>query len=304
MYNIFMSSVLSLHYSKIRRVLILVLILNWTVAAAKIIYGLITHCASMTADGFHSLADGTSNIIGLVGIMFCAQPIDTDHPYGHKKYETLFALGIAALLAFVSINLLKQGIHGLFHPQAPSVDLVSFIIMIITMGVNVVVMTYEIKQGKKLQSDILVADAMHTRADLLTSASVIVSLFAIKLGFPIMDPIVTILIAGFIAYGAFEIIKTESAILCDAIAIKDPKQIEGIVLKINGVKGCHKIRTRGRLDDIHIDLHIQLDPSTRMNEAHDISYEIEDAIKKEIPSVSDVLVHLEPMEKRKDKKSS
>ncbi|MFA6378340.1 MAG: cation diffusion facilitator family transporter [Candidatus Omnitrophota bacterium] len=298
-----MSSVLSLHYNKIRRVLVIVLALNWAVAAAKIIYGLITHCASMTADGFHSLADGTSNIIGLVGIMFCAQPIDKDHPYGHKKYETLFALGIAALLAFVSVNLFKQGIHGLFHPETPSVDLISFIVMIITMGVNVLVMTYEIKQGNKLQSDILTVDAMHTRADLLTSASVIVSLIAIKLGFPVVDPIVTVLIAGFIAYGAFEIIKTESAILCDATAIRDPKQIEKIVLKVDGVKGCHKIRSRGRLDDIHIDLHIQLDPATRMDKAHDISYDIEDAIRKDIPSVSDVLVHLEPMEKRKRNKS-
>jgi cation diffusion facilitator family transporter len=215
----------------------------------------------------------------------------------------LFALGIAALLAFVSFNLAKQGIHGLFHPNIPSVDFISFIIMIVTMGVNLFVMKYEMRQGQRLQSDILAADAMHTRADLLTSASVIISLIAIKLGFPILDPIVTILIAAFIAYGAFEIIRTESAILCDAVAIQDPKQIEKIVLRVDGVKGCHKIRTRGRLDDIHIDLHIQLDPSTRMDKAHDISYEIEDAIKKEIPSVSDVLVHLEPMEKRRRDKS-
>jgi len=298
-----MSSVLSLHYNKIRRVLIIALLLNWAVALAKIVYGLITQCSSMTADGFHSLADGTSNIIGLVGIMLCAQPIDDDHPYGHKKYETLFALGIAALLAFVSFNLAKQGIHGLFHPETPSVDLLSFTIMIATMGVNFYVMSYEANKGKKLQSDILIVDAMHTRADLLTSVSVIVSLIAIKLGFPIVDPAVTILIAGFIAYGAFEIIKTESAILCDAVAIHDPKQIEGIVLKVDGVKGCHKIRTRGRLDDIHIDLHIQLDPATRMDKAHEISYDIEDAIKKDIPSVSDVLVHLEPTEKRKRAKS-
>ena len=184
-----------------------------------------------------------------------------------------------------------------------SIVTMNMIIMIITMGVNLTVMKYELRQGKKLQSDILVVDAMHTRADLLTSASVIISLIGIKLGFPMIDPIVTVLIAGFIAYGAFEIIKTESAILCDAIAIRDPKQIEGIVLKVDGVKSCHKIRTRGRLDDIHIDLHIQLDPATRMDHAHDISYAIEDAIKTEIPSVSDVLVHLEPTEKRKRNKA-
>ncbi|MCX5680816.1 MAG: cation diffusion facilitator family transporter, partial [Candidatus Omnitrophica bacterium] len=180
----------------------------------------------------------------------------------------------------------------------PSVDIVSFVIMIVTMAVNFTVIRYEVKHGQKLRSDILLADAMHTKADVLTSASVIVSLIAIKFGFPIVDPLVTLLIAGFIAYSGFEIAKTESAILCDATAIRDPKQIENIVLAIDGVRSCHKIRSRGRLDDIHIDLHIQLAPSMRLDRSHAISYAVEEAIKKEIPSVSDVLVHLEPLEEK------
>jgi len=297
-----MSTLTSTHYKKIQHVLILVLALNWAVAAAKIIYGLFTHCASMTADGFHSLADGASNIIGLVGIIFCAQPVDEDHPYGHKKYETLFALGIAALLGITAFSLAKEGIGRLFTATTPEVDTISFVIMLCTIFVNIGVIKYESSKGKALRSDILVADSMHTRADLLTSASVIVSLIAIKSGYPVVDPIATLLIAGFIGYSGFEIIKAESGILCDAIAIQDRKQIEDIVLNVKGVRGCHKIRSRGRPDDIHLDLHIQLDPATRMDKAHDISYEIEDAIREKIPSVSDVLVHLEPLEKRKRSK--
>lgn len=297
-----MGKILSSHYLKIRNVLILVLLLNWAVAAAKIIYGLLTRCASMTADGFHSLADGASNIIGLVGITFCAQPIDEDHPYGHKKYETLFALGIAALLAWTAFSLAKEGVARLFSPSTPTVDAVSFGVMLMTITINIFVIKYESSQGKKLKSDILIADSLHTRADLLTSASVIVSLTAIKFGYPMIDPIVTLFIAGFIGYSGFEIVKAESGILCDAIALQDRKQIEDIVLSVEGVKGCHKIRSRGRPDDIHLDLHIQLDPATRMDKAHEISYKIEDAIQKELPSVSDVLVHLEPLEKRKRSK--
>ncbi len=289
-----MSKILQNHYMQIRNVLLAVLVLNWAVAAAKIIYGFLTRCASMTADGFHSLADGTSNIIGLAGIMFCAQPIDSDHPYGHKKYETLFALGIAALLWLVAFNLAKEGIGRLIHPVTPSVDLISFFVMVATMAVNIFVIRYEMNKGKKLGSDILLADSMHTRADLLTSASVIVSLFAIRLGYPVVDPIVTLMIAGFIAYSGFEIAKTESAILCDATAIEDTKKIEEIVLRIDGVRGCHKIRSRGRADDIHIDLHIQLDPSMRLDKSHEICHTIQHAIKTAIPSVSDVLIHVEP----------
>jgi len=288
-----------LRYQRIRHVLLLILALNWAVAAAKIIYGLTTRCASMTADGFHSLADGASNLIGLVGIIFCAQPIDEDHPYGHKKYETLFALGIAAFLGITAFNLAKEGILRLFSHSLPSIDSTSFVLMAVTILINIGVVRYETFWGKKLQSDILIADSLHTRADLLTSASVVISLVAVKLGYPIADPLASLLIAGFIGYSGWKIIKAESGILCDAIAIHDRKQIENIVLNIEGVKGCHKIRSRGRPDDIHLDLHIQLDPATRMDKAHQISYEIENAIKKEIPCVADVLVHLEPLERKR-----
>lgn len=285
------------HYQRIRRILILVLVLNWTVALAKILYGLISRCTSMTADGFHSLSDGTSNIIGLIGIHFACQPKDLDHPYGHKKYETLFSLAIAALLFVVSFNLAKEGIKRLYHPVIPQIDVVSFIIMICTLGTNLWVMNYEYKEGKRLQSDILVSDSMHTKADIFTSLSVIIALVLIKLGYPIFDPIVTFLIVLFIAYTASGIVKESSAVLCDTAVILDSKKIVDIVLGIKGVKTCHKIRTRGRPDDIQVDLHVQVSADMHIDNAHKISCAIEEAIKKSIPEVSDVVVHMEPKEK-------
>ncbi|MCX5706786.1 MAG: cation diffusion facilitator family transporter [Candidatus Omnitrophica bacterium] len=284
------------HYAKIRRVLIIVLALNWLVALAKILYGLFSRCTSMTADGFHSLADGASNIIGLVGIHFACQPQDQDHPYGHKKYETLFSLAIAAMLFIVAFNLANQGVNRLAHPATPQIDTISFIVMISTMLINLWVMYYERKKGKTLRSDILVSDALHTTADIFTSASVIVALIVIKLGYPILDPIVTIFISLFVAYAGWEIVKQSSAILCDTAAIMDVKRIVDIVLTVEGVKNCHKVRTRGRPDDIYVDLHVQVNPNMHIDNAHKISYAIEAAIKKSIPEVSDVVVHLEPKE--------
>lgn len=282
------------HYQQIQKVLIIVLILNWLVAAAKIAYGLISRSASMTADGFHSLADGTSNVIGLIGIYFCSQPKDEDHPYGHKKYETLFALGIAAMLFIVAFNLARQGIARIATPVSPQVDAVSFAVMLITLAVNFAVMIYEYRCGKRLGSDILVVDSMHTRADIFTSLSVIAALVGIKLGFPIIDPIVTLLISGFITYSAFEIIKQESGILCDAVAIAETKKIEDVVLGIKGVNHCHKIRTHGRLDDVHLDLHVQVDGNMTMQDSHLLSHIIQAEIAKALPQITEVLVHLEP----------
>lgn len=283
-------------YKEIKRILIIILFLNWAVALAKIIYGLISHFTSMTADGFHSFSDGASNIIGLIGISLAARPADKDHPYGHKKYETLFSLAIAGLLFFVCFNLISTGIKRFHDSITPQIDIVSFVVMIITIFVNLFVMKYEYKKGKILNSDILISDSLHTRADIFTSLSVIIALIVSKLGYPIFDPIVTIIIALFIAYVAFSIIKQSSYVLCDTAVILDDKKISDIVLAIKGVRTCHKIRTRGRGDDIHIDLHVQVNPDMHIDNAHKISYRIEGAIKQNIPGVTDVVVHIEPRE--------
>mgnify|MGYP001597270677 FL=1 len=290
---------IKLHYSQVRRVLVLTLVLNWLVALMKILYGMLSRCASMTADGFHSLSDGTSNIIGLIGIRLACQPTDKDHPYGHKKYETLFSLAIAALLFFVSFNLFKAGISRLRHPVTPQVDIISFIIMLVTLAINVWVMRYEYQKGKLLQSDILVSDSMHTKADIFTSLSVIITLAAMKSGFPglqILDPIVTIIISCFIAWAGLGIAKESSNVLCDTAPIVDVDKITKIVLGIKGVNACHKIRTRGRPDEIYLDLHAQVKPDMHMDTAHQISYTIEAEIKRNIPEIADVLVHMEPKE--------
>lgn len=282
------------HYRNIRTILIIVLALNWGVALVKIIYGLLTRCASITADGFHSLSDGASNLIGLAGIHFACQPIDRDHPYGHRKYETFFSLGIAGLLFLLAVGLIHESMDRLRNPVTPFIDSVSFLIMSATMIINFLVMRYEKNKGELLKSDILISDSLHTKADIFISFSVIIALAVIKLGFPILDPIATILIAIFIAHSGYEIIRNSSRVLCDTAAIEDLKKIADTVLSIKGVKTCHKIRTRGRPDDIHVDLHAQVKRDMHVDEAHKISFAIEEALKKNIPDITDVVVHIEP----------
>lgn len=283
---------------KIRHTLIGVLVLNWLVAAAKIIFGYYTNSNSMAADGFHSFSDGGSNIVGLVGIWVAAQPVDREHPYGHKKYETFYSLGIAILLFIVCFNIFHDGIARLKMPVIPQVNIYSFIVMFVTTAVNFFVMAYEYRTGKRLNSDILVSDSLHTRADILTSFSVILALLAVKIGFPVMDAAGSLLIGGFIAYSAFGILRQSSKVLCDT-AVIDTREIERVVKGIAGVEACHKIRTRGRCDDIFIDLHVLVRNDMHMDRAHELSYRIENAIKKQFSGVSDVVVHLEPLDRRR-----
>ncbi len=288
---------MQIRFKKIRGILIIVLLFNWIVAGAKIIYGIITQSTAMSADGFHSFADGASNIIGLVAIFIASQPKDSEHPYGHKKYETFAAIVIAILLFMISFNIIRGSVARFFHPVIPEVTLISFIVMIATLAINCVVFIYEKANAKALTSDILAADAEHTKSDMLISISVIVTLIAVKVGFPAMDTIVSVCIALFIARSGFEILKQSSDVLCDRTVIP-VTEIKRVVLAVEGVKDCHRIRTRGRQDDIHIDLHITVDTDMTIGRAHNLNHEIQTAIQKKIEGVTDIAIHIEPSKER------
>jgi cation diffusion facilitator family transporter len=285
-----------LEYRQARKVLIYTLLLNWLVAAAKLAYGILTRSASMTADGFHSFADGTNNIVGLAGFYIAARPVDKTHPYGHEKYETLTALGIGGLLLFVAFNIIKGALQRFSNPVIPDVNAGSFIIMLVTVAINIFVMIYENREGKRLKSDFLISDSYHTRSDILVSCSVIITLIAVKFGMPIIDTVGALLIAVFIGFSALEILWQTSKVLSDA-AVVPPENIKNIVMGVDDVVNCHNVRTRGREDNICVDLHIRVKPSMHIDKSHELAHKIEEKLKKEIPGVKEVITHIEPARK-------
>ncbi|MBI5195348.1 MAG: cation transporter [Nitrospirae bacterium] len=278
---------------KVRQVLIYTLILNMAVAAAKITYGYLTNSVSMFSDGFHSFFDGTSNVIGLVGTWIAAQPPDKNHPYGHKKYETLSTIAIAVLIFLGGYEILKKAYHNFSSPADIEVTTMSFIIMLVTIIVNTSVMIYEKRKGRELQSDFLIADALHTRTDIFVSLSVIVSLIAAKAGYPVIDSIAAVIIALMIAGMGFEILRSAAEVLTDAARL-DALEINRVVMQIQGIRECHEIRTRGKKDAIHLDLHVLVDPEVQIQKAHELADSVEECIKKNFSSVVDVIVHIEP----------
>lgn len=279
--------------AEVRKVLIYTLILNAVVALAKVLYGYRTNSIAMISDGFHSIFDGTSNVIGLVGIWMASHPPDEKHPYGHKKYETLFTIIISAMLFLTCFQILKKVYISFYEDHKAIVTQTSFFIMLITMGVNIFVMLYEKKKGKQLGSEFLVADAMHTKSDILVSFTVIVSLVFTKVGYYHADSIVGLIIAFFIARIGYDILKNASDVLVDTVCM-DNSAIEFVVNSIEGVKGCHDIRTRGSTNAAYVDLHVFVDGGMSTEKAHGIADIIEERIQKEFPSVVDIVVHVEP----------
>jgi cation diffusion facilitator family transporter len=279
-------------FRKIHRVLVYVLFLNLAVAFAKIIYGTLTGTLSLIADGYHSLFDGASNIRGLAGSFIAARPPDSEHPYGHQKYETIASILIALLLIFMGIEIFQTAINHFLVRSTPEVTFVSFLVVLGTMLINYLVTRYEYKHGLSLRSQVLIADSMHTKSDIYVSLSVIVSLAAIELVFPLMDPLIALLISFVIFSAGYKIMKEGSRSLLDMSRIEE-KEI-CVVMGVEGVKGCQKIRTRGSMGDIRVDMHLQVQSDMSLEEAHLVSHSVSKRLKDEFKDISDVVIHLEP----------
>ncbi len=263
------------------------------VAVSKIVYGYKTDSISMLSDGFHSFFDGLSNVIGLVGIWIASKPPDESHPYGHRKYETLSTIAIAVLIFIAGFEIFKKAYFRIHIPHGFEVTVWSFVIMGITLMVNIGVMMYETKKGRLLKSDILIADALHTKTDIFVSLSVVVSLCAAKFGYPVIDVIAAFIITVLIGRMGFKILKSATNVLTDAACI-NPNDILEVVKRIEGVKECHEIRTRGKESAVNIDLHVLIDPEVKTHEAHKVAHAVEVAIKQQFPAVIDVVIHIEP----------
>jgi cation diffusion facilitator family transporter len=282
-------------YGPVRRVLWITMGLNLVATAAKLGVGYWTGSLSLIADGFDSVFDSASNVIGLVGIHVAARPPDQDHPYGHRKAETITALIFSTLLFLTTWELIKSAVERLRHPEliVATVNVWSFGALLVSIAVHLGVVWYELREGRRLHSQVLVADALHTRADIFVSLSVIGGLIAVRLGFPLADPILALFIALIIAKIGVDIIRESSPTLMDRVVVP-PDQVRRIALSVPGVQACHGVRSHGHERSIYVDLHIQVDPSLGIQEAHALAHEVQYRLHEQLPGVQDVTVHAEP----------
>jgi len=274
-------------------VLVRVLVLNVAVAVAKLVFGYATGAVSIISDGFHSLTDSASNVVGLVGIRVARQPPDANHPYGHRKFESLASTAIFFFLLLVLIEVLRTALTRFREGGAPDVSTASFVLMIATLAINVGVVVYESAAARRLKSELLAADSHHTRSDVFTSLSVIAALIGVRLGYPILDPLAALFVAGFIGWSGWQIARETSRVLSDATVL-DEAEVERVVRTVTGVLGCHRIRTRGSADYAFLDLHVWAPRDMRLDEAHTLSHIVKDRLLERYPELADVIIHIEP----------
>jgi cation diffusion facilitator family transporter len=270
------------------------LFLNLSVAVAKIAFGYASGAISILSDGFHSLTDTASNVVGLVGVRVAGQPPDENHPYGHRKYETVAAAAVTVFLFLLVLEVLRNAFNHLSGRTAmPEISSAGFVIMAVTVLINLLVVRYESAEAKRLGSEMLLADALQTRGDVWTSLAVIAALAGARAGVPILDPIAALVVAGFIGRAAVQIATATTRILSDQIVMSEA-DIEQVVMGVPGIIGCHHIRTRGSSDHVFLDLHVWLPPDMPLTTAHDLSHVVKDRLMAKYPQIADAVIHIEP----------
>ncbi len=288
-----MSETPAAHYAGIRRVLWSVLAANLAVTLLKIVLGVASGALAVVADGFHSLVDSSSNLVGLAAIRLAGRPADERHPYGYRRYETLGALAIGFLLLVAAYEIGSAIIQRLLAGAAPSITPLTVGLMLLTLPVNLLVVWLETRAGRRLNSEILLADARHTATDLYVTGAVLLSLAGGWLGWPWLDAVVAGAVVVMILRAAFQILRDTSRTLTDRATI-DPEDIAAIAYGSPGVRYVHRIRSRGTPDAAFIDLHVKVDPAMSTEQAHAVASEVELRLKSQLENVAEALVHIEP----------
>jgi cation diffusion facilitator family transporter len=279
----------------VRRVLLVTLVLNIVVVIGKLVAGILAGSLSVISDAIHSSVDSLNNIVGLVVVRFSQAEPDDEHPYGHAKFETLAAFVIAGFLFVtcyqIGVSAFNRLIHGGDHPE---ISMLTIGTMVITIIVNIFVTVYEHRAGKRLKSQFLVADAVHTRSDVLVSCSILLGLGLMKLGYYWIDPVASLGVAAVIAWNGYKIFRATVPELVDAA----PVSAERIVMISEGVPGVHSVhdvRSRGRDGEMFIEMHMHLEPESERDHilAHSITEEVERRLEEELGKVI-VTIHVEP----------
>jgi cation diffusion facilitator family transporter len=262
---------------------------------AKALAGLASGSLAVLADAGHSSVDAWNNVVALALAAVAAQPPDERHPYGHAKFETLGALAVVAFLSIGVFELVETALGRLAgQGDAPVVGPFVVAVMATSAVVSLIVSTYEDRRGRALDSELLRADAAHTRADVYASLAVLGGLGVVALGYPAADALLTLVVAAIIARAAWQILRRAVPVLVDERAVAEDA-IRRAALGTDGVHACFDIRSRGGTGAVFVELTVSVAPQLTVVEAHYIADVVEHRVAEAI-GASQVVAHVEPAE--------
>ncbi|MCR9255369.1 MAG: cation diffusion facilitator family transporter [Alphaproteobacteria bacterium] len=275
---------------QIQRIILIEGAANVLVLIGKVIAGLSTGSLSILGDAIHSLVDVANNVIAWGIVKLSSRPADRDHPYGHRKFETLAVFGLATLLVVLALEL---AIHALTrHEATVEDDPWMLLLMIAVLCINTGVAAWQRYWAKRLKSDILAADASHTFADALTTVAVIIGWQLSTRGYPWLDTVFALGVAAFVLYLAYGLFRRALPTLVDEAAI-EPRDLSEAVLSVEGVRGVGRIRSRWVDASPFIDMVVFVSPNLSTTESHAIADDIEQRLEERFQA-RDISIHIEP----------
>lgn len=278
----------------VRRVLAVVLLLNVIVVLIKLIVGIRTGSLTVLGAALESALDALNNLIGMFLVSLAARAPDEDHPYGHDKFETLGALGIVGFLSISCFELMREGVRALMEGGATTrTSLADSSIIVGTLLLNFFVVWYERRRGNEMGSAFLLADAEHTRGDILVTLLSLVSLFLGRHGGRHVDAILAIAVALIIALSGWRILRRSIPILVDQRAVEST-DLRRIISEIPGVAQVRTIRSRYTASGVlFAELTIAVPGTTSVDAAHALADRVEAAVASTY-GAADITVHVEP----------
>lgn len=275
---------------QVERVLVREALANLAVMCAKATVGFHTGSIAVLGDAVHSLADFANNIVSFIAARIASTPPDSDHPYGHRKFETLAVFGIATLLSVLAIEIILGAVDR--EPRVITQDRWELVVMLSVLVINVAIALWENLWARRLDSDILRADAKHTLSDVLTTVAVIAGWQLAANGYRWLDALASIIVAAMILYLAYGLFQRAIPVLVER-SIANPEALSSVASAVSGVQETRRIRSREGGSGPAIELVVSVDPNLSTADSHAIADEIERAIGEKF-SVNDVTVHIEP----------
>ena len=279
-----------------RRLTLWGLAVNFLLSIVKAIAGLLAQSGALVADAIHSLSDCITDVVVLVGAAFWNAPPDAEHPHGHGRIETAASLGIGLSLAVVGCFFVRDAILSITTPQ-PIPGWAAFFVALLSIGTKEGLYRWTISEGRKLQSQALLANAWHHRSDGLSSIPVALSVIATQIlpQLTFLDALATFLVALFILKAAFDLSWPALGALLDRGACAETcKRIEALALETEGVCSIHALRSRSIGSGYQVDLHVMVEGDLTVREGHRIAKAVKQRILQQEPDILEVLVHLEP----------
>ncbi|AVB75753.1 cation diffusion facilitator family transporter [Methanococcus maripaludis] len=271
------------------------IVANIGLSILKILTGVFGRSSALIADGMHSFSDILSTVVVMLGLKLSEKPADESHPYGHERIEPALTKILAVILLVTALMIFYCGLTTIIGGNYQIPGNITIIAALISIFTKEWMYKYTKKGADRIESSALLADAWHHRSDAFSSVGTLIGVVGAKLGYPILDPIASIVISLFIAKMAFEIyFKALNQLLDRAADSKTIEEIKKIILSVDGVLEIDVLKTRIHSNKIYVDVEISVDKDLSLIEAHNISENVHSQIERKLKRVKHCMVHVNP----------